>query len=430
VTPPKRKRKINHQNSHQQPLRKSRKKTSRRQASMVGKCRNRGLPKAANHNAYENVGLEEMKRELFNSYARGQYNEDLVISYFKKLVPLDPGLAALLCCYEQICRQWNKPCLLRHAISGVRRGNLVEIFRQLLPDGDFSPPRLVNQEENLVEYSKPGQGFFFLAKELLSTLTIFLNSLDWFDLAPIRWHWAYNLLVQINLLGGDDEANIRLFAFMICLNLSCATGDLECIVCTVALYEAGLLTPRAMSMATEEEVARLIRPSGIFNQRAKYLIAFAKEVMDKHGGVVPWDISSLESFRGFGEKTKQIMLTEVFGCYCGIPADKHVVKGVLAYGLVHREPGEREFDPVMAQASLREWVPARHLPSVNKILGSFAQLFTQVLVAPQPINQNGLGLRVMRAMMAHLHQPAHIELVWCCIRLVRDQYPSTNPAIA
>ena len=137
-------------------------------------------------------------------------------------------------------------------------------------------------------------------------------------------------------------------------------------------------------------------------------------------GVTPWDLKTLKTFKGFGPKTNNLMLTEIFGCFSGVPSDKHVHQGVVALKFAV-PPKRKNFTPRMAEASLRCWVDGRKLPTINRTMGAFAQLFTQLLAKPDA-RKAKMGHKVMDAMVEYLHQDHHIELLWCCIRLVRKHY--------
>ncbi len=52
----------------------------------------------------------------------------------------------------------------------------------------------------------------------------------------------------------------------------------------LALKKAGLLRPSRLAKVPQRRLARLVRPSGYFNQKAKRLLAFARFVSLRYGG--------------------------------------------------------------------------------------------------------------------------------------------------
>lgn len=87
------------------------------------------------------------------------------------------------------------------------------------------------------------------------------------------------------------------------LTQSCAWVNVEKAI--AALGQRGLLEPRALREADIDELARLIRPAGYFNVKARKLKAFVDHLHRFHGG----DLRSL--FAGPLERVRQ----EILGIY-------------------------------------------------------------------------------------------------------------------
>ena len=68
----------------------------------------------------------------------------------------------------------------------------------------------------------------------------------------------------------------------------------------------------ALAKATEEEIASILRPLGLWRQRAKQMKKFAEEVLAKYGGEIPCDYSSLIKLPGIGDYAARATL--VFAC--------------------------------------------------------------------------------------------------------------------
>ncbi|MBI5000732.1 MAG: hypothetical protein HZB92_04295 [Euryarchaeota archaeon] len=92
-------------------------------------------------------------------------------------------------------------------------------------------------------------------------------------------------------------------------------------------------TPESLAKAPVAEVERLVRPSGFYRMKARYVKAAAKAVVDDFGGNVPRDIGSLMAIPAVGRKTANCVLVYGFGIPA-IPVDVHVHRVSNRLGLV------------------------------------------------------------------------------------------------
>ena len=72
-------------------------------------------------------------------------------------------------------------------------------------------------------------------------------------------------------------------------------------------------TPQKMLALGEAKVRHYIRTIGLFNAKAKNVIALSQRLLDDHDGAVPTDRESLESLPGVGRKTANVVLNMAFG---------------------------------------------------------------------------------------------------------------------
>jgi endonuclease III len=127
------------------------------------------------------------------------------------------------------------------------------------------------------------------------------------DPAPeteLEWTNPYTLLVAVALSAqatdvGVNKATRRLFA------------EVETPAQMLALGEAGLKDH--------------IKTIGLFNTKAKNVIAAAQILVDKHGGAVPEDREALEELPGVGRKTANVVLNVAFG-HETIAVDTHIFR--------------------------------------------------------------------------------------------------------
>lgn len=100
---------------------------------------------------------------------------------------------------------------------------------------------------------------------------------------------------------------------------------------TPALF-ARARTPAAMAALPVREVHGLIRSCGLAPQKAKALVALSRQLVDRHGGVVPGELAQLEALPGVGHKTASVVLAQAFGVPA-FPVDTHVHRLAWRWGL-------------------------------------------------------------------------------------------------
>ena len=67
-----------------------------------------------------------------------------------------------------------------------------------------------------------------------------------------------------------------------------------------------------LAKATEDEIAAVLKPLGLWRQRARQLKRLAGEILAKHGGKIPCDYASLVELPGVGDYVARATL--VFAC--------------------------------------------------------------------------------------------------------------------
>jgi endonuclease-3 len=72
-------------------------------------------------------------------------------------------------------------------------------------------------------------------------------------------------------------------------------------------------TPEAMVALGEERLKQHIKTIGLFNTKAKNVIALSKALIAEHGGKVPADRDALERLPGVGRKTANVVMNVAFG---------------------------------------------------------------------------------------------------------------------
>jgi endonuclease-3 len=121
------------------------------------------------------------------------------------------------------------------------------------------------------------------------------------------------------------------YTLLVSVVLSAQATDVSVNKATGPLY-AVADTPRAMVALGEEGLRGYIRTIGLFNTKARNIIALSRLLIDQHGGEVPADREGLEALPGVGRKTASVVLNAAFG-ESTIAVDTHVFRVANRSGL-------------------------------------------------------------------------------------------------
>lgn len=131
------------------------------------------------------------------------------------------------------------------------------------------------------------------------------------------------------------------YTLLVAVVLSAQTTDVGVNKATVKLFEK-VKTPEAMVALGEEKLKEHIRTIGLFNAKAKNVIALSKKLVEAFGGKVPKTREELMTLPGVGRKSANVVLNVAFGEPV-IAVDTHIFRVANRTGLAHGEtPDEIE----------------------------------------------------------------------------------------
>jgi endonuclease-3 len=129
---------------------------------------------------------------------------------------------------------------------------------------------------------------------------------------------------------------------------------------TPALF-AKYPTPEDMAAAKRADLEELIRPTGFFRQKARFLQETATRLTREFGGQVPDSMPALLSLPGVARKTANVVLGVAFGKAEGVVVDTHVKRLSQRLGLTTQTaPDKIERDLIQA-APQDDWIDLSHL---------------------------------------------------------------------
>jgi endonuclease III len=140
------------------------------------------------------------------------------------------------------------------------------------------------------------------------------------------------------------------YTLLVAVALSAQATDVSVNLATRKLF-AIADTPTKMVALGEEDVKQHIRTIGLFNTKAKNVIALSQKLVDDFGGKVPENREALESLPGVGRKTANVVLNTAFGQET-FAVDTHIFRVCNRTGLA---PGKT---PLAVELGLEKAVPA------------------------------------------------------------------------
>ena len=122
----------------------------------------------------------------------------------------------------------------------------------------------------------------------------------------------YSRLAEANPDPETELAYGNPYQLVVAVALSAQSTDVGVNKATRALFEQ-VETPQQMLDLGEDALKDHVKTLGLFNQKAKNVIAAARILVEEHGGEVPQDRAALERLPGVGRKTANVVLNEAFG---------------------------------------------------------------------------------------------------------------------
>jgi endonuclease-3 len=142
------------------------------------------------------------------------------------------------------------------------------------------------------------------------------------------------------------------FTLLIAVLLSAQTTDAQVNKVTPGLF-AEARTPRAMAALGERGVLAAIKTCGLAPTKAKNIVRLSEILLERHGGVVPDDLATLETLPGVGHKTASVVMCHAFG-RAAFPVDTHIHRLAARWGLSSGKnvvQTERDLKKVFAEST-------------------------------------------------------------------------------
>ncbi len=143
-----------------------------------------------------------------------------------------------------------------------------------------------------------------------------------------------------------ELAYVNAYTLLVAVVLSAQATDVGVNKATARLF-ATVRTPQAMLDLGEDGLRHHIRTIGLFNTKAKNVIALSAALVANYGGDVPNDRDALEALPGVGRKTANVVLNVAFGAEtCAV--DTHIFRVANRTGLAPGKTVRAVEDGLMA----------------------------------------------------------------------------------
>jgi endonuclease-3 len=150
------------------------------------------------------------------------------------------------------------------------------------------------------------------------------------------------------------------FELLVAVILSAQATDKSVNKATAELFRAAN-TPAAMLALGVKGLSKYIKSIGLFNAKAKNIIAMSRLLLERHAGEVPTTREALEELPGVGRKTANVILNTAFG-QATIAVDTHIFRVAnrtgIAPGKTVREVEEKlmKFVPPEFRLDAHHWL--------------------------------------------------------------------------
>jgi endonuclease III len=150
------------------------------------------------------------------------------------------------------------------------------------------------------------------------------------------------------------------FELLVAVILSAQATDKSVNKATAELFRVAN-TPASILALGVRRLSKYIQSIGLYNAKAKNIVAMCRILLERHGGEVPTTREALEELPGVGRKTANVILNTAFG-HATIAVDTHIFRVAnrtrIAPGKTVREVEEKlmKFVPPEFRRDAHHWL--------------------------------------------------------------------------
>jgi endonuclease-3 len=130
---------------------------------------------------------------------------------------------------------------------------------------------------------------------------------------------------------------------------------------TPALF-AAFPTLESFANANPSDIEPLIFSTGFYRNKAKFIHGFAKMLKERFNSKLPKTLEEITGLPGFGRKTANVVLSELYGIVEGFVVDTHVMRLTYILGITKFK------DPIRIEREVLEKVPKKYWKNLSLYL--------------------------------------------------------------
>lgn len=154
---------------------------------------------------------------------------------------------------------------------------------------------------------------------------------------------AKKIVAYLKRTYPDPKSELRYktpFQFLVAVILSAQCTDKKVNDCTHSLFNK-YKTQKDFARLDQKSFAKELSSLTFYNNKAKHIIAAAKQIVSEYGGKIPNSAQKLQKLPGIGYKTAHVILGELYGIHEGIATDTHVKRFAKRFELTDHDTLEK-----------------------------------------------------------------------------------------
>ena len=171
------------------------------------------------------------------------------------------------------------------------------------------------------------------AKEIINAL-----SKEFLDKPALNFSTPFELLVAVVLSAQCTDQRVNLVTEKLFKNYS---------------------TPEKMLLLSQEELEKYIFSCGLYRSKAEHILSLSRDIVDKFNGQVPESLVELQTLKGVGRKTANVVYSVAFKGDA-IAVDTHVFRVANRIGLVSANSPLQTEKGLMQILDKKDWSKSHH----------------------------------------------------------------------
>lgn len=148
------------------------------------------------------------------------------------------------------------------------------------------------------------------------------------------------------------------FELLVAVVLSAQCTDQRVNLVTKELFK-NYNTPEKMLLLKQSELEKYIFSCGLYRAKAEHILALSRDILDKFNGQVPNNLKDLQTLKGVGRKTANVVYSVAFKGDA-IAVDTHVFRVANRIGLANENSPLKTEKALMQILDKKDWSKSHH----------------------------------------------------------------------